>query len=208
MKNFKHSILLLFIVMATAFSANAKFGYGPKAGINIDKFSTNSDMFSSDNRCGFTVGATAEYIVPAVGVGFDVSLMYSQLSTTSADKDLTAVKVKTGNFLEIPLHLKYQLSIPAISKILAPYIYTGPSVAFKFGGNNDYFTTNKTQWGWDLGLGVTLIKHLQIGAGYTWGMNKVAKWAVPVVVNGAQVDTTNEIKVRNNYWTVTAAWMF
>lgn len=199
----KLSLLLLVAALLTSFSAQAKtgFGIGPKVGVSISKLSLTGDdvikkNFDSDNRAGFTVGLQAEYIAPVLGIGADISLMYMYQSTKVEDEKVS------GNFFEIPLHAKYQISLPAVESIVAPYIYTGPSVAFKLGGKDSYGHTKSTQWGWDLGVGLTLIKHLQIGAGYTFGINNIAK-KFDFVENAA-----NDIKLKNNYWTVTAAWMF
>ena len=200
----KLSLLLLVAALLTSFSAQAKtgFGIGPKVGVSISKFSFSGDdimkNFDSDNRAGFTAGVQAEYIAPMLGIGADISLMYMYQSTTLGD-----LKVH-GNFFEIPLHVKYQISLTAVESIIAHYIFTGPSVAFKLGGKDSYGHTKSTQWGWDLGVGLTLIKHLQIGAGYTFGINKI----MTLFSELPEINPTNDIKVKNNYWTVTAAWMF
>lgn len=200
----KLSIVAILIALCTGFSAQAKFGFGPKVGMNINQMHfSGSKLFDSDNRCGFTGGLTAEYIAPVLGLGVDVSLMYSHMKTSVQVENGPSENV-SGNFFEIPVHLKYKIGIPAVESIVAPYVYTGPSVAFKLSGENSYAGTKKTQWGWDLGIGVELIKHLQIGAGYTFGINKLAE----IVVEDYGVNTGHEIKVKNNYWTVTAAWMF
>lgn len=218
MKKAKLLIALVAIMFFGAASASAQFHYGVKLGVNIDKMSVKGVDWSDSNRCGFTGGFTAEYTVPIIGLGFDASLMYSRLSVADADYVLSnegtdgvlqpildKVGSKGGNFFEIPIHLKYKLNVPAIAMFLKPYAYTGPSVAFQLGGDNDYFKTKDTQWGWDLGLGIDVLSRLQIGAGYTWGMNKVANWALR---NSSHATVTDNVKVRNNYWTVTAAWMF
>lgn len=200
----KISIVLLVVAFLTGLGAQAKFGFGPKLGMNVNQMHfSGSKLLDSDNRCGFTGGLTAEYIAPMIGIGADISLMYSHMKTNvGVDVDGASSTNVSANFLEIPLHLKYKLSVPAIESIICPYIYTGPSVALKVSGEDSYFGTKKTQWGWDLGLGLEFIKHLQIGAGYTFGMNKLAE----VVV--ADVNVSKSIKVKNNYWTITAAWMF
>ena len=86
-----------------------------------------------------------------------------------------------------------------IEKIIKPYVFTGPTFAFKL--DKDTFKDMKTktcQVAWNVGLGVELINHLQVGASYGFGMNNIAKnW----------LDAKN-LKVKNNYWTVTAAWLF
>lgn len=208
MNKTKFSVLFLVVALCMGLSAQAKFGFGPKIGMNVNQMSfSGTNLIDSDNRCGFTGGITAEYIAPVLGIGFDISLMYSYMET-NVDVEafgVTTSETESGSFLEIPLHLKYKLSLPAIQSIIAPYIYTGPSVAFKVSGDDSYYNTKNTQWGWDLGIGVELIRHLQIGAGYTWGINKIAE--IPEIgVPG--VNYTDDIKVKNNYWTITAAWMF
>ena len=205
MNKTKFSILLLVVAFCTGLSAQAKFGFGPKVGVNVNQMSiSGTNLFDSKNNCGFTGGLTAEYIAPVIGIGADISLMYSYMST----KVENAVGSKTvhGNFFEIPLHLKYKLSLPAIESIISPYIFTGPSVAFKLSDGDSYASTKKTQWGWDLGIGVELIRHLQIGAGYTFGINNLAKNTAEILDH--QVTVSDDIKVKNNYWTITAAWMF
>lgn len=201
MKKAKITFLLLFAALFTCLTADAKFGFGPKLGVNIDKIHLSGGNFDSDNRCGFTGGLTVEYIAPVFNVGFDISAMYSHMKTSVTDAEGYSYNV-SGNFIEIPLHLKYMIGIPAVSSLISPYIYTGPSVAFKIGGEDSYGNTKSTQWGWDLGLGIQLIRHLQIGAGYTFGINKLANWVI------SDVNAGHTVKVRNNYWTVTAAWLF
>lgn len=207
MNKTKISILLLLAAFFAGFSAQAKsgFGFGPKVGMTVNQMSfSGSKLLDSDNRCGITAGLTAEYIAPVLGIGVDISLMYSHMKTSVGveEKGVSYHEDVSGNFFEIPLHLKYQLSLPAIQSIIAPYVYTGPSVAFKLSGDDSYGGTKKTQWGWDLGLGVELIRHLQIGAGYTFGINNVVDHLVE------DVNATHDIKVKNNYWTISAAWMF
>lgn len=201
----KFSYLLLLLALCVSFSADAKFRFGPKLGVNINELHIKGGNFDEDNRCGFTGGLTGEYIAPAINFGFDISVMYTYM-TSKVDKPDGSQTNINGNFIEIPLHLKYMFSIPAVNKVIRPYIFTGPDLALKLGGGNDYFKTKTTQWGWDVGVGLQLFQKLQVGAGYTFGINSVAnKVANSYDVN---LNTTNNIKVKNNYWTVTLAWMF
>lgn len=196
MKKSKIAIFALLIALCTGLSAQAKFGYGIKVGANINQMSFSKDIYDTHNRCGITAGLTAEYIAPVLGLGADISLMYTYMTTSVEGEDVN------GNFIEIPLHLKYKIGIPAISSILSPYVFTGPNLAVKL-NKKAFDDTRDCQWGWDLGIGIELIRHLQIGAGYTFGINDIAKDYGPNVGN-----ITNNVKVKNNYWTVTAAWMF
>lgn len=213
MNKVKFSIIFLVAALCTGLSAQAKFGFGPKIGLNVNQLHfSGSELLDASNRCGFTAGLTAEYMAPIIGIGVDLSVMYTHMKThvdfeyVDPAANYVSGMNASGNFLEIPLHLKYKFNLPAVASIIKPYVFTGPSVAVKLSGDNSYFSTKTTQWGWDLGLGVELINHLQIGAGYTWGLNKLMN--VTKMDSELDVITSDEIKVKNNYWTVTAAWMF
>lgn len=197
--------LMLIVALFTGLTAKADFGVGPIVGVNINKLSIDQeDFFKSDNRAGFNIGATAEYVAPVIGLGVDISLMYAWQQAEIEDKGVS--RTEKFNFFQIPLHLKYRLSLPAVGHVVAPYVFTGPNVAFRLGGADDYFKTKNTQWGWDLGLGVKLINHLQIGAGYTFGINKFVNNIKPL--KDLPAIPTDNIKAKNNYWTITAAWLF
>ncbi|MDE7109718.1 MAG: hypothetical protein K2O49_07125, partial [Muribaculaceae bacterium] len=86
---------------------------------------------------------------------------------------------------------------------LAPYIYTGPAFAFKLGKSTwDDIKSKTCQTAWNIGIGVELINHLQIQGSYGFGMNNIVKFVDTDAINPV------EVKAKNNYWTVTAAWLF
>lgn len=194
----KISIVMLLVAMLGAFSAQAQFKIGPRVGLNIDKVSISGGNFDESNRCGVTAGLQAEFMIPVVNFGFDASLMYTHMKTEVEGENISR------NFLEIPVNLKYKFGIPVVSSFLKPYVFTGPTVAFRLGDKNllgGSIKEKATQWGWNLGAGVELINHLQVGFNYTFGLNKVAETAL-------DMSTTHDIKAKNNYWTVSAAWLF
>lgn len=206
-------LLVAVLSIGLATEANAKFRVGPRIGLNVNKLHINSSAFDSENRAGFTGGVQVEYMFPIINVGLDLSVLYTYMDPKVDQKyfDLTPTKAVLNtnvsafddpakNFLEIPLNVKYRIGIPAISSIIAPYIFTGPSVAFKLDGDDRF---KAAQWTWNVGIGLELIRHLQIGASYGFGINNVVKdLEVPILGN------METVKARNNYWTVTAAWLF
>ncbi len=204
----KRIILIALVALLTIGTASAQLRFGVKAGVNVDNLKVSNlkeaaGIFDADNNCGFTGGVTMEYIAPVVGIGFDLSLMYAHLKAKMEDNGKMGTVGK--NYLEIPLNLKYKLGIPVISRIIQPMVYTGPSFAFKL--DKSVFSnikTKTTQIGWNLGIGVELFKHLQINGGYTFGINNVAKYIGPVENNF----NLENVKLKNNYWTITAAYMF
>lgn len=200
MKFTKHLIAVALIMAFTCAQANAFFRFGVKAGLNVDKMHFNEQTFDATNRCGFTAGVMTEFTVPIIGIGADLSVMFTRMNSRPY-QIVNAVEEKASvgrNFLEIPLNLKYKLNIPVVASIIKPMIYTGPTLALKLAKNDNFTQTKTAQWGWNLGIGLELINHLQIAGGYTFGINNIAKHFA---------DVTN-VKVRNNYWTVTAAWLF
>lgn len=206
----KKTVLIALLALFCIAPASAKLRFGIKAGLNLDNIKLNSfkssnplEIIDTDNKCGFTAGAMMEATVPMVGIGFDLSLMYTHMNAEiSNDTDEGSVG---KNFLEIPLNLKYKLNIPVVNKIIQPMVFTGPTMAVKLDKSTWKNIKTKTiQMGWNLGVGVELFSHLQVSGGYTFGINNVVKY-IPGVNNNLNLE---DVKLKNNYWTVTAAYLF
>jgi len=202
MKTFK-AIIAAVVVLATAMTASAQFKIGPRVGINVNSLHFNSDTFNEENRTGFNAGLQAEFTIPVVGLGFDISAMYvkrnSQYMSTLENSNTTK---HHSDYIEIPLNLKYKLGLPLVSKIITPYVFTGPSFAFRTSKEiiND-MQSKKCDIAWNFGFGVELIRHLQIGASYGIGMTKALQ-TINVAGDSAGIEG------KNRYWTITAAWLF
>lgn len=206
MNSFKKILLALTIMILGAGVANAELRFGIKGGMLINKLHFNEKTFNSDNSCGWTAGALVEYTVPLIGLNFDAGVMYARMNNaTNVDKIDTDNNIYGKNFLEIPINIKYKFNIPAVASIIKPYIFTGPNFAFRLDKSVQYDIANiksrTCQIAWNVGIGVELIKHLQVGASYGFGINNVV---------GKVTDQVNlvDIKAKNNYWTISAAWLF
>lgn len=197
----KITMVLLIAIMSIGV-AEAKLRFGIKAGLNVNHLSANMTTFDKNNQAGWTAGLMTECQLPLIGLGVDLSLMYTRMNSEILiyNSDGSAFDVPNKNFIEIPLNLKYKISLPVVGSFLAPYIFTGPSFGFKLDKSTiDNFKTKTFQSVWNIGLGLELAKHLQIGASYGFGMNNIVK-----VVSSS----TDPVKYHNNYWTVTAAYLF
>lgn len=195
------AIAAMTLVLTAATAQAGPFQIGPVVGVNVNKFTVGSDVMSASNRSGFTGGVMAKFTVPIVNIGADLSVMYSRRSAEMTNSTGLTEKLNY-DYLAIPLHIRYDLSLPAISRILVPYVFTGPNFAFRLSKEivNDY-KANKYNVSWDFGLGLLLIKHLQINAAYSLGMNKALNF-VGQNVAGA------DIKGKTSGWTITAGWLF
>ncbi len=200
MKIYKKIILTLLVAFCGMGIANAQLRFGVKAGLNLNSLhlSNLEKNFNDDNKCGYTLGVMTEFQVPVIGLCFDLSAMYTRMNS-EIDAPEGEKVAYNKNFLEIPLNLKYKFGLPVIGSVFTPYLFTGPSFAFKLDKNTgDALKTKSCQVAWNVGLGFELIRHLQISGSYGFGINNIADHWV----------NTEDAKVKNNYWTVTAAWLF
>lgn len=211
MKNLKALLLAVVAVLTLSVPAAAQFRIGPRIGTEVNslRFGNNGkDMFNSDNRAGFTGGVQMEFTVPIVNLGFDLSVMYvhrvnnATATATATDGTTTLTPASSKDYIELPVNFKYKLGLPVIGKVFTPYIFTGPSFAFLTSKKaiNEAFKSKSFDVAWNFGLGVQLFSHLQIGASYGLGITKAVE-----KLSSYQGQT---VEGRNNYWTITAAWLF
>ncbi len=216
MKLFKVLLTALVLTSVTfAASAGDIFRFGPRVGVEVNSMRLNSSLFNSDNRAGFTGGLTLEANVPVIGLAFDLSVMYvhrvnhntAKGVTGTGDPDLDGILASSNytgrDYIEIPLNFKYKFGLPFVGKIVSPYVFTGPSFAILASKKaiNEAYENKSFDVSWNFGLGVQLFTHLQVGASYGLGITKSIEKLTPISAGP-------EITGRNNYWTVTAAWLF
>ncbi|MDE5880121.1 MAG: porin family protein [Muribaculaceae bacterium] len=210
MKNFKKVILTLLVAILGMGAANAQLRFGVKAGLNLNSlhFSGVRENLTGENKAGFTGGLMTEFQIPVIGLCFDLSAMYTHMSNEVNNGNNKVDLAK--NFLEVPINVKYKIGLPVVSNIVTPFIFTGPSFAFRLGKvkKANPIQTKSTQAVWNLGIGVELIHHLQIQGGYGFGINNVLKTAAKIPGVGDNLHDVTLEKLRNNYWTITAAWLF
>lgn len=212
MKYFRSLSIMVIALLATTFVTNAQIRFGVKAGLNVNHLSLKnvSENFDTNNGCGFTGGVMTEIGIPLGGLAVDASFMYTHMTGKTTivtnNDDGTPVEEsvhQSKNFLEIPVNLKYKFGLPVVNYMFSPYLLTGPTFAFKMGGHgNTLLNTKDVQYSWNFGLGFEIVKHLQIQAAYSLGINNILK------TTGIATSTSNDIKLKNNYWTITAAYLF
>lgn len=202
-------------VMAGAQKASAlgPFKFGVKAGATVNEFKFNEDMFDSSNRCGFTAGLTTKFVVPVVNLGFDLSLMYTQRSSSVVENIPVVGGVEgqtvpnsynvTSNYIEIPLNLRYEIGIPLIGKFVVPYLTTGPDFSFLLSKENasNAWDKKKFDFAWNVGFGLLFMQKVQVHASYGFGLNNAAS-------QGKSLYGANLGDAKNRFWSVTAAYYF
>jgi hypothetical protein len=137
-----------------------------------------------------------------VGFGVDLSAMYVRRNAQfMEDNDIVSSQ---RDYIDIPLNLKYKISLPAVGSLVTPYVFTGPDFAFLTSKKaiDEAWQNKSVNVSWNVGVGVQLFSHLQVGASYGFGITKAAEKLSSVGSSNVQIEG------KNNYWTLTAAWLF
>lgn len=207
MKLFGKLTLGALAALTLTVSAQAGLRIGPRVGAQVNHMVFNREVLKASNRTGLTAGLVMEYLIDDVGLGFDVAAMYAhrsgELPTLSSITGLPSVsgsKYAGGDYIEIPIHLKYKLPVPAV----APYAFCGPSIAFLASEESalEAYEQKKFDSAWDLGAGIELLDHLQLDFRYSWGISKA------ITSKLGWFDGENLIEGRNRHYTITATWLF
>lgn len=194
-----HKVLFVALVAIFSFGyASADFRFGIKAGLNFSSLNVKAldeSLGDSDNRTGWQAGVMAEFTVPIVNIGMDAAVMYARQNVN----DNSAYENK--DFLDIPVNLKWKIGLPVVGNIISPIIFTGPDFLIALNKQTmQNFETKTCEVGWNFGLGVELLKHLQVTGSYCLGMNNV--------VEATGLLNTVDLKAKKNYWTLSAAYLF
>ena len=190
------------MALVAAVPAQAQFHFGIKAGLDVDRLSINSKLFDSDNRAGFTGGVMIEFTAPIINLGFDLSALF--VRRNSQFMVANNIVKNDRDYFEIPLNLKYKLEVPAIARVITPFVTTGPSVAFLTSRKHieKAYKNNEIDVAWNFGFGVELFRKVQLAASYGLGLTKALENVPGISISGA------DIEGKNRYWTVTAAYLF
>lgn len=213
--------VLSFVLIAPA---NAQLRYGIKGGLNL----ANNDVsdlvvngvkntVNAENMTGFYIGPTAEFTVPIIGIGMDASFLYSMKGGKYEirSSDIGATLKDKVHYFEIPLNLKYKYSF----LVAGVYVTFGPYISYAFAGKrsvSDVITGNsgdfKTKdfykefdYGLNLGGGVEILNHLQVGVQYSWGLNDAAK---NKVFKDDYLGAASSFKAKNRVFSVNLTLLF
>ena len=196
-------------MLISAMPAQAQLKFGIKAGMNANSISLDDvkGNFTKENQNGFFVGPMAEFTVPIVGVGADIALMYDQKHASIDDQS------ETMHYISIPINIKYTLGLGSLAGI---YVATGPQFSFNVGNNSIFdtikdnvtgeaqdFELNKSMMYWNIGAGVKLLSHLQVGYNYSIALGSTGEFSVLSTAGKAVTG-----KLKNNSHQISVAYTF
>lgn len=199
-------LLLTLLLILTAFGASAEFRFGPTAGINISSLYWKQDLVTTKMMTGVNAGVMGEIMIPGIGFGIDVGLKYAMhgAKVNFGEKPVWSVD-GFGNedvmfhTLQIPFNIRFKYTrMNGFEHWVAPIVYAGPVFTFNLSTSDLSCIEHPAgSVGIQCGLGAEIIEHLQITAGYLWGLT--------YDVRTVKLDN---FSARTQGWQVNVAWLF
>lgn len=209
------TLFTVTVCLAMAMPAKAQIKFGVKGGLNLASASL-SDAWdakgNADNYTGFFIGPMVDITIPIIGLGVDGALMYSQKGTKISFDGLGSTTFKQQG-IEIPVNLKYSIGLGSLASI---YFAAGPSFYFNMKSDDD-FTFNsvagsldydKSEVSLNLGAGVKLLRHLQLGVNYNMGLTDSAKAKIDSSNSSDIWNVINGESYKSKMWQVSVAYLF
>jgi len=206
--------LLFALALVFVYPATAQIKFGVRGGVNIANTKIDQaiieDFFDVESITAFQLGPTMEAMIPILGVGTDIGLLYSQRGFKLKNK----INGENGNarvgYIDVPLNLKWKPSLGFIKL----YVAAGPYVSIKISQNMDLSGIIENEAlsgmidikpktfsaGLNFGGGIELRQHLQVGFNYGLGLTDDYK------NDGANFGDI--FSPKSSTWSVVAAYYF
>lgn len=217
MKKFFTAAIVALSMMFGANNAQAQVQFGIKGGLNVTSMSLDKDkLLDTENQAGFFIGPTVKFTLPIVGLGIDASALYDQREA-KIKGDINGNKVETSSKLKtqainIPINVRYGVGLGSVANV---FLFAGPQFGFNVGDKNQSLLKDAAEWklkssnfSVNVGLGFTVLSHLQVSANYNIACGKTGD----VTVSDAAGATLQEMLGKNggkaNAWQVGLAYYF
>lgn len=191
--------IVLMAAMLVAIPAKAGINFGIKGGYNITNFSFSEDVIAKDNQQGFFIGPSLKIGIPVLPIGFEIAALYDQ-----RDAKLEGEKISQKS-INIPINVRYELGLGDMAGI---YVAAGPQFGFNIGDKkfsfsnaNDY-EMKDSNLSLNLGAGIRLVSHLEIGFNYNIALGKTGEF------NEVDGDKNFVGNGKANSWQISAAYYF
>lgn len=209
-KIFTLAILALSFI-AIPVNAQSSLKFGLKGGLNVTDMHLSSDLFEASNQAGWFVGPTIKLSLPLTGLSFDASALYDYKSA-KVENELNQEQTVKQQSINIPINIRYGVGLGSLVSVFA---FAGPQFGFNVGDtefkwtDTSNYALKKSNFSVNVGLGASLLNHLQLTANYNIACGKTADVTlVKAVENVGGQATGLKSKSRNNSWQVALAYYF
>ena len=207
--------ILLTLALFAAAPAAAQFNWGIKAGVNIAEKPSNLDELKAAVKgdAGWFVGPMAKVTLPIVGLGVEANLLYSQTNTEVGHETIK------NKCVDLPVYLRYELSLPAVNKFLEPFIAAGPQWSWNIGEKKfsiadmllpdggqqalSEYTLRSSNLSLNIGLGAVVLDHIQLHVNYNIALGSTSEYSEPT-----QAALNFATKSKTNTWQFSLAYIF
>ena len=214
MKKF-FTLSVLAFAMMVAIPANAqKLKFGVKGGLN---YSNTTGSFDVENKAGFFIGPTVKLSTPLAGLSFDAAALYDQRSyKPKQDVEVlgNTITVEGENLtqksIQIPVNVRYGIGLGSSA---SAFIFAGPQWGFNVGGTREEifdsqyykeeFKWKKSTFSVNIGVGVSLLKHLQATVNYNIACGKSGESEGELARQGIK-----NARAHNHAWQIGVAYFF
>ena len=190
--------------MTMAAQAQTGVKFGVKGGLDIQNMKFDESVFNTDNKVGWFVGPTLQISLPVGGLGIDIAGLYDQKTT-----DVNGESIKQKSIL-VPVNARLKLGLGSTAGL---YVAAGPQFAFNVGDDEfkwkkddieNTFQLKKSAFSVNLGAGVYLSEHLEIGFAYNIALGSTADATWKKATDAALHDDDTKPKS----WQISAAYYF
>ena len=206
----KKIFILACIMMTTLFAteSSAQIKFGLKGGLNVTSMNFSKEVLDAGNRTGFFIGPTVLFTLPVVGLGIDASAVYDQREAELKYGGKESDKLKT-QAINIPINLRYGFGLGNTASL---FLFAGPQFGFNVGDKHQNLVKDALDWrlntsnfSVNVGAGVMLLSHLQVGANYNIVCGKTGE---ATVLNTVGNLAKGVVRGRTNSWQVSLAYYF
>lgn len=204
----KRILLIAVILFAGLTAAEAKTGFGVKAGVNLPTASIKE--LSEVKPASYHVGVAYNLNIPLVGVSIQPALQYSlKQSVLEIEDGVEKMEQMSMGYLEFMTSIQWGLDLI----VARPFLDVSPFVGYALNGSGSVKelwsegAVNKLDYGVGIGAGLDVWK-LQLVCRYNWNMGNLMKSA-ETVKNGNVLQKYNLVKGANfGGLTVSLAYFF
>lgn len=202
-------MVLLAAVLCLLPRAEAQVRFGLKGGFELTEMNFSASDLREANRVGFYAGPAVKFTLPVVGLDIDASLLYSQ-----RDLKVDGEGIKQKSLL-MSGNLRYSVGV---GSTLAIFASAGPQLSLNIGDDvffwkdseqhNHQYALQNTMISFNLGLGTTILEHLEAGIYYNIPAGKTADFTWDQIGSELKEISWNRAKTKTNAWHVAVTYYF
>ena len=165
-------LVMTVVAMSLATTAYSQVRFGVKGGANFSSIPLDGTDIKSTQMTSYHAGVMVEVEAPILPLSLEADLLFSQRGSLFEDGKVS--ELLKSNHVDIPIYAKLWVFSSPAARL---FVQAGPSFSYRLNSNiNDIVKSfdklsdldaKRFGFGLNLGLGVELLRNLQLSAQYT-----------------------------------------